>query len=137
MGMSFFVFTILYLLLCVILFYPSNALSKSEESKVVFVFLKNICAGSYVYVAQTTRRHCHLQTVCFFEDISLKTSVRALIGAHLAQPLLRSSKVCKGLNTTTTIHYRPPHTTVHHHFHHLPPPTTVHHHRRYTTTSLF
>ncbi|KAF5772099.1 hypothetical protein HanXRQr2_Chr13g0572751 [Helianthus annuus] len=31
----------------------------------------HICAGSSVYAAQTTRRYCYLQTVCFF-DVSLK-----------------------------------------------------------------
>ncbi|KAJ0535837.1 hypothetical protein HanIR_Chr09g0434971 [Helianthus annuus] len=35
-------------------------------------FLKKLCAGSSVCVAQTTRRYCHAQTVCFSEDVSLK-----------------------------------------------------------------
>ncbi|MFS7937688.1 hypothetical protein Hanom_Chr05g00430641 [Helianthus anomalus] len=40
--------------------------------KVLFVFFKKLCAGSSVCAAQTTRRHCHAQTVCFFENVSLK-----------------------------------------------------------------
>ncbi|MFS7960691.1 hypothetical protein Hanom_Chr08g00706031 [Helianthus anomalus] len=37
----------------------------------VFVFLEKICTCSPVCAAQTTRRHCYLQIVCFFEDVSL------------------------------------------------------------------
>ncbi|MFS7914372.1 hypothetical protein Hanom_Chr02g00152591 [Helianthus anomalus] len=31
-----------------------------------------ICTCSSVCVVQTTRKHFHLQTVCFSEDVSLK-----------------------------------------------------------------
>ncbi|MFS7965745.1 hypothetical protein Hanom_Chr09g00765781 [Helianthus anomalus] len=41
-------------------------------TKVLFVFFKKVCAASYVYAAQTTRRQWPLQTVCFPEDVSLK-----------------------------------------------------------------
>ncbi|KAJ0780651.1 hypothetical protein HanPI659440_Chr06g0240121 [Helianthus annuus] len=106
-------------------------------TKVVFVFLKRICAGSSVCVAQTTCRHCHLQTVCFFQRRFIKKMfARALLGADLAQPLLRSSKVWRGLNTTTH-HHRlpPPSTTTTHRL--RPPPTTVHHHHRRTPPLVY
>ncbi|KAK1421454.1 hypothetical protein QVD17_23798 [Tagetes erecta] len=54
--------------------------------------IEKVCASSYVCAAQTTRRHCHLQTVCFFEDVSLKRSTQPLPGVDLDQPLLRFFK---------------------------------------------
>ncbi|MFS8008620.1 hypothetical protein Hanom_Chr14g01274921 [Helianthus anomalus] len=42
------------------------------DTKVVFVFLKKICADSSVCASQTMHKHCHLWTVCFSEDVSLK-----------------------------------------------------------------
>ncbi|KAJ0475765.1 hypothetical protein HanRHA438_Chr13g0583841 [Helianthus annuus] len=55
----------------------------------------HICAGSSVYAAQTTRRYCYLQTVCFFRRF-IKKHLRELFlvqtwPSHL-QDLLRSAK---------------------------------------------
>ncbi|KAJ0799682.1 putative exostosin [Helianthus annuus] len=63
-------------------------------------------------------RHADIATRRLFvfpKTFLKKTSARALLGADLVQPLLTSSKVCRGLNTTTA----------HHHHHHSSPP--VHH----------
>ncbi|KAJ0536387.1 hypothetical protein HanIR_Chr09g0441031 [Helianthus annuus] len=67
-----------------------------------------------------------------------KTFTRALLGADLSQPLLRISKVCRGLNTTTHHHHRPslpPSSTTHHHYRpSTPPPSTTHRPPSSTTT---
>ncbi|KAK1409522.1 hypothetical protein QVD17_36048 [Tagetes erecta] len=82
-----------------------------------------------------------VQTVCFLEDVSLKKSARPLSGIDLDQPLLRSSKVCRGgLNNITLYHHPLSTTTIpvyHTTTHHCPPPPlTVHHHHHHPPLSL-
>ncbi|KAK1407840.1 hypothetical protein QVD17_39467 [Tagetes erecta] len=92
------------------------------------------------------RRADHVQTLLsadcfFFKDVSLKTYVRALLGANFDQPLLRYSNVNKHhqpvpppsyithhplpspFTTTTTT------TTIHHHHPPQPPSSTTNHRR--------
>ncbi|MFS7988203.1 hypothetical protein Hanom_Chr11g01031911 [Helianthus anomalus] len=48
-------------------------MSRMRETKVMFVFLKKICARSSICVAQTS----YLQTVCFFDGV-IKKRLREL-----------------------------------------------------------
>ncbi|MFS7929947.1 hypothetical protein Hanom_Chr04g00338391 [Helianthus anomalus] len=80
-------------------------------------------------------RHCHLQTVCFSEDVLLKNVCVSSSWCRLGPA---TSKIIQGQGYPSPSPPPPPHITVHHHpppsitttitHHHLPPPptTTVH-----------
>ncbi|MFS7917305.1 hypothetical protein Hanom_Chr03g00187441 [Helianthus anomalus] len=89
------------------------------------LFFKKFYAASPVCAAQTTRRHCHLQTICFSEDVSLKNVCASSSWCRLDPTI---SKIFRGLHRVKHHHhhYRPPPTTIVYH-NHRPPPTTVHH----------
>ncbi|MFS7971383.1 hypothetical protein Hanom_Chr09g00832111 [Helianthus anomalus] len=54
-------------------------------------FDKTAVRGLFCLYGADHARHCHAQTICFSEDVSLKRSARVL-GADLVQPLLRSAE---------------------------------------------
>ncbi|MFS7971779.1 hypothetical protein Hanom_Chr09g00836891 [Helianthus anomalus] len=75
------------------------------------------------------RRHCHLETVCFSEDVLLKNVCASFSWCRLG---VATFKVCRGLNTTTHHHRPPPLPSTIHPHHHRPPPTTIVNHQRPT-----